>query len=139
MTEHVKIELLIKKESLEKIKKYTEYRNIRNSIFYPEKRFNTPEDFILGSTDYCIDLIEENRTNAGYDDLGKPFRLKNRIKEIIDKKGITQARLSEMTGIDPSNISQIVRNKNQPSLDYFLRIWIALGTPPINKILYREK
>ncbi len=45
---------------------------------------------------------------------------------------------SEITKIEPSNISLIFRNKNQPSLDYFLRIWIALGCPPISDCLYRE-
>lgn len=139
MNKYVSLGILLREETFQQIKELIEVSNIKNKTLHKKKRYYTVEDFVVGCVYYYLDNIEKEYFTAGYDDLGKPFRLKNRIKEIIDKKGITQARLSEMTGIDPSNISQIVRNKNQPSLDYFLRIWIALGTPPINKILYREK
>jgi transcriptional regulator with XRE-family HTH domain len=52
-------------------------------------------------------------------------------------KGWNQKMLAEKTNIDPANVSIILNNRSQPSLDYFLRLWIALGCPPINECLSR--
>ncbi|AZV43702.1 hypothetical protein BAOM_3093 [Peribacillus asahii] len=136
--EYTSINLLIKKETMDKIEKLTQHRNLKNDLFNKGKRFNTVEDFIIGTLYHYLDQIENQDLSAGLDDLGKPYRLKNNFKEIANSKSLSQQKVSEMTNIEPSNISLIFRNKNQPSLDYFLRIWIALGCPPISSCLYRE-
>jgi DNA-binding Xre family transcriptional regulator len=65
--------------------------------------------------------------------------IKNNIKKIMKDQKITQKELSEMTGIDKSNLSIYMNNKSQPSIEFFLRIWHALDYPPLTEILYREK
>jgi|GEM_PF-6923878 len=65
--------------------------------------------------------------------------IKNNMKKIMKERKITQKELSEMTGIDKSNLSIYMNNKSQPSIEFFLRIWHALDYPPLNEILYREK
>jgi DNA-binding Xre family transcriptional regulator len=65
--------------------------------------------------------------------------IKNNIKKIMKEQKITQKELSEMTGIDKSNLSIYMNNKSQPSIEFFLRIWHALDYPPLTEILYREK
>ncbi|MED1469868.1 helix-turn-helix transcriptional regulator [Bacillus salipaludis] len=65
--------------------------------------------------------------------------LKNNIKKIMKEKKITQKDLSEITGIDKSNLSIYMNNKSQPSIEFFLKIWHALEYPPLHEILYKEK
>lgn len=42
------------------------------------------------------------------------------------KKGFTQEKLSEMTGIDPRTILRIEKNLTTPKLDTYAKIVIAL-------------
>ncbi|WP_368657963.1 helix-turn-helix domain-containing protein [Metabacillus halosaccharovorans] len=65
--------------------------------------------------------------------------IKNNMKKIMKERKMTQKELSEITGIDKSNLSIYMNNKSQPSIEFFLRIWHALDYPPLNEILYREK
>jgi DNA-binding Xre family transcriptional regulator len=140
MKEMEKVEIHLYKETIEKIKKYTEYENLKNQV-KPESNRSTVhsvEDFITGCINLYLKELESIENLAGMDDLGKPFRLRNRFKEIITKRGIKQKELAKMTDIDAGNISIILSNRSQPSLDYFLRIWLVLGCPPIQNVLYRE-
>ncbi|MFE8701008.1 helix-turn-helix domain-containing protein [Cytobacillus sp. FJAT-54145] len=69
----------------------------------------------------------------------QPYMIKNRFKALMKKKGLKAVDLHRMTDISESNLSQVLNNKNQNmSLDYFLRIWIALDCPPVGDCLYRE-
>jgi DNA-binding Xre family transcriptional regulator len=65
--------------------------------------------------------------------------IKNNIKKLTKERKITQKELSEMTGIDKSNLSIYMNNKSQPSIEFFLRIWHALEYPPLTELLYKEK
>ncbi|MCM3671057.1 helix-turn-helix transcriptional regulator [Mesobacillus maritimus] len=65
--------------------------------------------------------------------------IKNNIKKLMKKRKMTQKELSEMTGIDKSNLSIYMNNKSQPSIEFFLRIWHALEYPPLTELLYKEK
>lgn len=140
MSEYEKVEIYVSKETLDRIKAVTQFENGKNLLWKPE-RFSSYEvsDFIVGCVNLYLKQIDKQDRYAGIDDLGKPFRLQNKFKDIAQSQGINQQRMSELTGIDPSNISLIFRNKSQPSLDYFLRIWIALKCPDLNKCLYREE
>jgi DNA-binding Xre family transcriptional regulator len=134
-----KINLYLAEEHIDQLEKYAAIENQKNSLWKKERKNHIQmTDFIAGLIIDYFDEVENKQEISGYDDLGKPFRLMNRFKEIASKKGISQKQMAEMTNIDPANISYIWRNRNQPSLDYFLRIWIALGYPPLNKCLYRE-
>lgn len=67
------------------------------------------------------------------------LKVKNRFKEILQMVGMKQKELAELTGIDNATISFILTNRNQPSIEYFLRIWTVLGCPPVEDVFYRER
>lgn len=48
------------------------------------------------------------------------------LKEIADKKGITQGQIAEQTGLIQSNISRFFSLKYKPTLDTFLQVAKAL-------------
>lgn len=131
------VKLYLSDDVLKEIETIVQYKKVKDILFIDQNTPRSVEEFITGSTIGRIKLIKHQIDLSGINDLGKPYRLQNTIKEYMDKKGISQQMLADKTGISPSNISLIVKNKNQPSLDYFLRIWIALECPPLNKILYR--
>lgn len=137
--EYKKFEILLKSEVVNKIEKVTLYKNISDELFNEGSEHFSVEDFIIGCVYHYIKTIESNNSMSGLNDLGKPYKLKNRFKEIIKEKKISQKELAEKTQINAGNISQILNNNNQPSLDYFLRIWIALDYPRLDWCLYREE
>ena len=71
--------------------------------------------------------------------LDEGTKIKNRFKDILKMIGMKQKELAELTGIDSATLSTMLANKNQPSIEYFLRIWSVLGCPPIEEVFYREK
>jgi DNA-binding Xre family transcriptional regulator len=136
--EYVEINIKLKKSTFQQINDYVSYQNLRNDIKSRNKPIDLNiNDFITGCVRAYLNKLKNGEELAGLDDLGKPYRLKNNFKEYIDKLGWKQKDLAEKTKIDPGNISIILSNRSQPSLDYFLRIWIAVGCPPMNKVLYR--
>ena len=48
------------------------------------------------------------------------------LKEIADKKGITQGQIAEKTGLIQSNISRFFSLKYKPTLDTFLQVSKAI-------------
>lgn len=52
-----------------------------------------------------------------------------RIKEIIKEKGISLVTMHEMTGIEKGNLSNIVNNKKNPTVETLEKIADALGVP----------
>ncbi|MEI2465015.1 helix-turn-helix domain-containing protein [Niallia taxi] len=137
MTIYRELVIHLKEETMKDIELLVIYQNAKTLLFHDSKQTNTIEDFVTGCIHHYIDRVKHQIDLSGINDLGKPYRLQNHLKEYIDKKGISQAMLAERTGIGASNLSLIMKNKNQPSLDYFFRIWIALECPPLDKILYR--
>jgi len=131
------VKLYLSSDVIKEIETIVHYKKVKDILYIDQNTPRSIEEFITGSVITHIKLIKHQLDLSGLSDLGKPYRLQNTIKDYMDKKGISQQMLAEKSGISPSNISLIVKNKNQPSLDYFLRIWIALECPPLNKILYR--
>lgn len=139
MEEFTTIEIKIKKETLQKIERLMLHQNITNELNPTRGRSNDYDidDFITACINQELDKIEHFYELTSHD-LGKPFQLKNRFKEFLEEYGWDQKYLCDVTGINKGTISTAVANKNQPSLDYFLRIWVAFGCPPLESILYRE-
>jgi transcriptional regulator with XRE-family HTH domain len=54
------------------------------------------------------------------------LRIGQRIAEIRDARGITQRDLSEITGLNPANISKLEGGKYNVSIDILARIAAAL-------------
>jgi|GEM_PF-1406447 len=137
MSNYKEIVIHLKEDIIKDIELLVIYQNAKTLLFHESKNTHTVEDFVVGCIHHYIERVKDQIDLSGINDLGKPYRLQNKFKEFMDKKGVSQAMLSERTGIGASNLSLIMKNKNQPSLDYFFRIWIALECPPLDKILYR--
>lgn len=138
MKNYKQFSIYLSEDVIKEIKTMVDLRNTRIILDNEERKVRSVEEFIKGSVIQTIKWLKSEELSAGMDDLGKPYRLRNRFKEIAEKKHLKGKDLSELTNIRPSNISYILANRNQPSLDYFLRIWIALGCPPLNECLYRD-
>ena len=50
-----------------------------------------------------------------------------RIKELRNKKGITQSQMAELTGIDPKHMSHIETGRSFPKADLIEKFAAALG------------
>ena len=53
--------------------------------------------------------------------------VKNRLREILSERGISQTWVAEKAGIDRSTLSSIVANKHSTSLEAAMRIAKALN------------
>lgn len=137
MSNFRKFNIYLKEEVVTDIEQIIQYKKFRDLLFKKEQSSNSIEDFIVGCVCHYLRQIKSIEDLSGIKELGRPYQLQNRIKELLDQKHMSQQELSEKTGISPSNISLIVKNKNQPSTDYFFRIWIALECPPIDWLFYR--
>lgn len=135
--DYERIYIHLKKDVLKDIEKIIEYKDKRDFVFNKEENYTSVEKFIVGCVYYYLRQIKNIEYLSGINDLGKPFRLENKIGELLELKRMTQKELSDLAGIAAPNINNFVKNKNQPSLDYFLRIWIALECPPLDWMFYR--
>jgi DNA-binding Xre family transcriptional regulator len=137
MGEYKKITVFLRDDLYQQVLDIVEYRNKRILVDNEDKKATNVEEFVTGSVIQVLKWLKSEEISAGFDDLGKPYRLRNHFKEIIKRRGWTQKQLADKANIDPSNISIILSNRSQASLDYFLRIWIALDCPPLNECLSR--
>ena len=103
----------------------TEKEVINAALYYYFKRIDTINSF---------HMIEKRAQK-----IDEELKVKNRFKEILQRIGMKQKELAELTGIDNATVSFILTNRNQPSIEYFLRIWTVLGCPPVEDIFYRER
>jgi DNA-binding XRE family transcriptional regulator len=120
--------------TIEQINVVTTYENVKNTLLKNERSnsFNI-EDFISGCVNYYLEQINTHTKLATSN--GK---LQNNFKQIMEQKGLKQVDLANITKISKGNLSGILSNRIQPSVDYFLRIWFALGRPPIEECFYRK-
>jgi DNA-binding XRE family transcriptional regulator len=138
--EYVELNIKLKKNTFQKINEYITYQNLRNDIKDRNKPIDlNVDDFVTGCVNAYLNKLKYIETLGGLDDLGKPFRLKNKFKELMIKRGLSQNDVAKATGINPVNIGKIFSNQNQPSLDFYIRLWIFFDCPPIDKVLYREE
>ena len=54
----------------------------------------------------------------------------NRIKEVLEEKGITQTGLAEQLGKSYNMVNGYVQNRNQPRLEVLFEIARILGVDP---------
>ncbi|NEN82193.1 helix-turn-helix domain-containing protein [Paenibacillus elgii] len=67
-------------------------------------------------------------------------RVRLRIKEIMEQRGLTQIQLSELSGVRQSAISEMSRNvREQISLIHLSKLADALNIDDINEFLVIEK
>lgn len=65
----------------------------------------------------------------GYDIMDKENVLDNKIKHLLEIKGLNQSDLSKLTGISRQNISDIIQNKLKPGVDFAMKIAKILDVP----------
>jgi predicted XRE-type DNA-binding protein len=135
--DYERIYIHLKKEIVKDIETIIEYKDKRDFLFNNEENHTSVEDFIIGCVCYYLRQIKNIDDLSGINDLGKPFQLENKIGQLLEQKRMSQKELSDLTGIAAPNINNFVKNKNQPSIDYFLRIWIALECPPLEWMFHR--
>lgn len=63
----------------------------------------------------------------------------NRIKEVLKKKGISQAWLADQTDKSYTTINEYARNKRQPSLEDLYRIAEILDVQISELLIERNK
>lgn len=68
------------------------------------------------------------------------YRVKLRVKELLEEEGITQKKLAEMAGVRESTISDIVRGtRTVINFEHLGKIATALEISDIRKIIDLEK
>ena len=68
------------------------------------------------------------------------YRVKLRVKELLEVEGITQKKLAEMAGVRESTISDIVRGtRTVINFEHLGKIATALEISDIRKIIDLEK
>ena len=68
------------------------------------------------------------------------YRVKLRVKELLEEEGITQKKLAEMAGVRESTISDIVRcTRTVINFEHLGKIATALEISDIRKIIDLEK
>jgi hypothetical protein len=140
MGDYKKISIFLNDDLYQEIEKLLRYRNAKYEFLGEDKKSRSIEEFVTGSVIEALKKVKRQE-NLGemIIDLNKSFKLKNRFKELMIKRKWKQKYLSDLTGVDPGNISKILSNENQPSLENFMRLWVAFGCLPFNEVLYREE
>ena len=68
------------------------------------------------------------------------YRVKLRVKELLEEEGITQKKLAEMAGVRESTIGDIVRGtRTVINFEHLGKIATALEISDIRKIIDLEK
>jgi DNA-binding phage protein len=129
-----KFTIELSEDTIEQINVITTYENVKNTLLKNERSnsFNI-EDFISGCVNYYLEQVK-TYTNLS----SSEGKLQNNFKKIMEQKGMKQVDLANLTKIGKGNLSRILSNRIQPSMDYFLRIWLSLGRPPLDECFYRE-
>ena len=71
------------------------------------------------------------------DSLSKEYKTNNRLKEILDDKGIKQKWLAEKAGIKENTLSGIINNKTVTNVDIAIKIARVLGMQ-VEDIFYSQ-
>ncbi|MGN7299559.1 helix-turn-helix domain-containing protein [Ferdinandcohnia sp. SAFN-114] len=141
--EKVTYTITVNKEASQEIEQLVNYLNVESKYEYNEGNLTTAEDIIkAGLYKYLTiyNATKDIKSIAGYlANPGRDFTLKNRFDEVRKQKKMSQANIQRETGISKSNLSEILKNNHQPSLENFLKIWFVLGCPPLVEVLYLEK
>lgn len=127
----MEIKINIPESIIEELNKHVTYHNVR-SRFDEEEYEATIEDVILGALSLYLywtgaeplPLIKSNE-----------LIIESKYIELIKRQNRRQKEISELSGIPKSTLSTVLNGESVPSLETFIRIWIALGKPPIEHLL----
>lgn len=77
--------------------------------------------------DYLNDFLKDKKNKKLYDEADVQYQIAFNVVYSRKKKNITQKKLSELTGIDRSDISKIENANVNSTIDTLQRIAEALG------------
>ena len=142
MENQIELNVKINSDLYKKVREILGYTN--TLVSFKDKDLPLTDEEIINSALFYY--FEKMDTVMGFHKIDKRAlnldegtKIKNRFKDILKMIGMKQKELAELTGIDSATLSTMLANKNQPSIEYFLRIWSVLGCPPIEEVFYREK
>lgn len=138
MDNKINLNIELNESTINRIEKIVNYENSKNQLKLKDRPLRSIEDFIKGAVIRELQKIEHFYALADFERLNKKSKLKNNIRQYIKYHKIKQRELAIVTGMDEGSISHILNNRNQPTLEVFIKIWVALNCPPIEEILYRE-
>ena len=128
-----------KREFVERLK--LTYRPIYDSATKYEEV--SPNEMLIKTEDGCVylydiygDTIRTMPKNSNMDIETFAIEFGERLRRIMDRKGITQEILSEETGISQTIISRYILGKSVPGLYAVDKISIVLGCR-IDDLFYR--
>lgn len=134
----MKIEIELKEDTVRKLEELAVYETTQRKLRGVDE-FISVEDIIKASIyDYLTKVYSYGKITNENNLRDKNYQLKNRFKKIAEQEGIKPKDLSDITNIPSPNISRILNNKVQPSLDSFVKICIALKVYDVFSVLYRE-
>jgi len=134
----MRFEIEVSNQTAKKLAEVAQYETLQRKIRGEDDVVDV-EDIIRASIFAYLTKVYSYNKITPDEDLGLPYQVRNRFKEEMKRQNIKAKDLANLTTIPEPNLSKIINNKSQPSLDYFLRIWTTLGCPEITHILYREK
>lgn len=141
--EKVTYTITVNKEAAQEIEQMVNYLNAEAKYEYQEDTLATPEDIIKAGLYKYLTVYNSSKnvkSIAGFlANQDRSYTLKNRFNEVRKQRKLSQAEIQRETGISKSNLSEILKNNHQPSLDNFFKIWFVLKCPPLEEILYLEK
>ncbi|MFZ3580202.1 helix-turn-helix domain-containing protein [Virgibacillus sp. DJP39] len=128
----------VEDETYEKIKKLIDWINLDNefSSVTVKKEKVKIEDFVKGSVIEKMDDIDTMQSLLNPPEVYSGMEVRNHFKKVAKEKEIQQVDICERIGINKTNLSLIFNNKKTLRTDVFFKIWLILGSPPLNKILY---
>ena len=140
MKEDVYLTVKVKRDLYTKVRDVIGFSKLNST--YTNKELPVTDDEIVNSALYYY--FEKMDTLLGFHDIEKSVyngegKIKNRFKDILKGIDMKQKELAALSQIDDATISLILTNRNQPTIDSFLKIWVVLGMPPLEEIFYREK
>lgn len=126
----MEVTINIPDEILNKLKNHIGYYNLKNELS-GENHQATLEEVIIGALKMYLQWTSvEGSITLKTDEL----IIEQKYIDILKEQGVKQKELVNSSGISKSAISSIY-NGGLPSFENFIRIWVALGEPPIQHLL----
>ncbi|ERN54313.1 helix-turn-helix transcriptional regulator [Alkalihalophilus marmarensis] len=122
-----------------KIKNYVDYYNLRIKLLNIKTEEVTEENIIKGA---LVKFLKDTEVSLQGTTLNKEVEefgvLRNNFKSLSKELGIKQIDLAKLTQIDTSTLNLILNNKQQLSLENFLKLWAVFDYPSITEVLFRD-
>jgi hypothetical protein len=126
----MEITLKLDDKFLNDLNKIREYYDLKNFYNNDDKQTSLDELVKVAVSMYLKYLMVKPEPLIENDH----WIVKTKIQSIFKEQKKNQTAVSKITGISSSTLSNIW-NGSVPTLENFLRFWIALGRPPIETLL----